>query len=77
MADVPTFLVGENGIAGRKIVITGRRKPLLGEKCIVLTITQFIQKINKKKSPTKASQTHHGGGGLRGWDNVPTLPVFL
>ena len=58
----PTSLVGENAIAGRKKVITGRKKSLLGEKCIVLTKTQFIQKINKKipptNSPTNASQPH-------------------
>ena len=53
MADVRTSLVGENGIAGRKKVITGRKKSLLGEKCIVLTMTQFIQKINKKNPPKK------------------------
>ena len=50
MANVPTSLVGENGIAGRKKIITGRKKSLLGEKCIVLTMTQFIQKINKKST---------------------------
>ena len=44
MADVPTSLVGENGIAGRK-------KSLLGEKCIVLTMTQFIQKIIYDDAP--------------------------
>ena len=68
-----TILVGENGI-------TGRKKSLLGEKCIVLTMTQFIQKINKKippkNSPNKASQ-HHQGGGLGGWYNVPTLASFF
>ena len=47
MAGVPTSLVGENGIGGRKKVITGRKQSLLGEKCIVHTMTQFIQKINK------------------------------
>ena len=50
--DVPTPLVGENGIAREKKVITGRKKSMLGEKCMVLTKTQFIQKINKK-NPTK------------------------
>ena len=29
-----------------------------------------------KNSPTKASQPHQGGG-LGGWDNVPTLAVFF
>ena len=79
MADVPTSLVGENGIAGRKKVITGRKKSLLGEKCIVLIMTQFIQKINKKihqkNSPTKASEPRQGG--LGGWDNVRTLAGFF
>ena len=60
MADVRTSLVGENDIAGRKKVITGLKKLLLGEKCIVLKMTQFIQKINKKitqkNSPTKVSE---------------------
>ena len=55
-------------------------KSLLGEKCIVLTMTQFIQKINKKNppkiSPTKVSEPHQGGG-LGGWDNVQTLAVFF
>ena len=51
MADVRTSLVGENDIAGRKKVITGLKKLLLGEKCIVLTMTQFIRKINKKNTP--------------------------
>ena len=53
MADVPTSLVGENGIAGRKKVITGRKKSLLGEKFIVIIMTQFFQKIKKKKSTKK------------------------
>ena len=48
MADVPTPLVGEKGIARRKKIITGRKKSMLGEKCIVLTMTQFIQKPIKK-----------------------------
>ena len=53
MADVPTSLVGENGIAGREKVINGRKKSLMGEKCIVLTMTQFMQKNNKKNPPKK------------------------
>ena len=53
MADVRTSLVGENGIAGRKKVFTGRKESLPGEKCIVLTITQFIQKINNKNPAKK------------------------
>ena len=81
MADVPTSLVGENGIAERTKEITGRKKSLLGEKCIMLTMTQLIQKTNKKirpkNSPTKASQPHEGGGGLGGLDNVRTLAGFI
>ena len=42
---VPTSLVGENGIAGREKVISGRKKSWLEEKCIVLIMTQFNQKI--------------------------------
>ena len=34
----------------RKKSLTGDFKSLLEEKCIVLTITQFIEKINKKIS---------------------------
>ena len=66
MADVPTSLVGENDIAGRKESSLGEKKSLLGEKCIVLTMTQFIQKINNKNtpknSPTKASEPRQVGG---------------
>ena len=80
MADVRTSLVGENGIAGRKKSLLEIKKTLLGEKCIVLTMTQFIQKINKKihpkNSPTKVSQPHRGGG-LGGRDNVLTLSVLF
>ena len=64
MADVPTSLVGENGIAGREKVITGKNKSLLGEKFIVLTMTQFIQKINKKNAPKNSPTNGHEKNSL-------------
>ena len=38
-------------LKGEKKVINERKKTLLGEKWIVLTMTQFIQKTNKKFRP--------------------------
>ena len=40
--------LGENVITGREKTILGENKSSMGEKCIVLTMTQLIKKIIKK-----------------------------